>query len=171
MIGSVLEIHREMMWLAQYAIRDMLQHLELQMPQLMVLTMLGGLHPELGTPSPDGLSMRDFTRALSLPPATATSLIDRMTARGLVERTSSPQDRRVVVVRLTPQGQDVLQQVNRAWQRTQEDVFGTLDDQDLQQYLAIVQRLRDGYHQRYPQLGRELAAAPCGAQARGEEQP
>ncbi len=42
--------------------------------------------------------------------SSATSLIDRLVEKGLVERMPDPSDRRVVVCALTPQGQEAIEQ-------------------------------------------------------------
>lgn len=49
---------------------------------------------------------------LVLKPHSATGLIDRLEALGLVQRTPSPADRRVALLKLTPQALDLLAQLS-----------------------------------------------------------
>ena len=50
------------------------------------------------------LSMRDLAARLKCDPSNITGLIDRLEARGLVERRPHPADRRVKYLVLTPEG-------------------------------------------------------------------
>jgi DNA-binding MarR family transcriptional regulator len=49
---------------------------------------------------------------LFLKPHSATGLIDRLVALGLVERRPSPEDRRVALLNLTPRSRDLLAQLS-----------------------------------------------------------
>ncbi|WP_419817590.1 MarR family winged helix-turn-helix transcriptional regulator [Glaciibacter flavus] len=50
------------------------------------------------------LTAGQLSVATGLRPAATTALVDRLVARGLIERTSSPTDRRQVLVQLTDEG-------------------------------------------------------------------
>ncbi|MBF0391859.1 MAG: MarR family transcriptional regulator [Alphaproteobacteria bacterium] len=52
----------------------------------------------------DGLSQGDLGRRVAVEPATLTRTLDRMERDGLVTRARNPQDRREVIVRLSPRG-------------------------------------------------------------------
>jgi len=77
---------------------------ELTVPQASVIGFLG----TAGRPLP----VTRLARLLTQESQSATSLVDRMCARGLVERVKDPRDRRVVLVQLTHKGHqmyDILQ--------------------------------------------------------------
>ena len=59
----------------------------------------------------DGSSMKvtDLARRMYLHPATMVGLLDRLEAKGLVLRTRSDKDRRVVHVSITEQGRELVQ--------------------------------------------------------------
>src|SRR5438132_10231398 len=59
------------------------------------------------------LPMRRLADTLSCDASNVTGLIDRLESRGLVERQSSPRDRRVKVLQLTPTGTRLRSQVLR----------------------------------------------------------
>src|SRR5438874_12309607 len=59
------------------------------------------------------LPMRRLAETLSCDASNVTGLIDRLEARGLVEREMSPRDRRVKVLRLTPAGSRLRTQLLR----------------------------------------------------------
>ena len=56
-------------------------------------------------------SMAMLARELDLAPSTATRLLDPLARRGLVEREVDREDRRVVVVTLTPNGRRIAREV------------------------------------------------------------
>ena len=64
---------------------------------------------ELQTDQP--LSMRDLALRLKCDPSNITGLIDRLEARGLVERQPHPGDRRVKYLVLTPAGRSLQEQL------------------------------------------------------------
>src|SRR5450631_171161 len=67
--------------------------------QLWVVKMLDGSSP---------LMVSDLARRMYLHPATMVGLIDRLEAKGLVQRTRSDKDRRVVHVIITAQGRELV---------------------------------------------------------------
>ncbi len=71
---------------------------DLSMPQVMALRSL-----EPGTPAP----MRWLAERLMCDNSNVTGIVDRLEARGLVERTSAAHDRRVKHLVLTPEGDRV----------------------------------------------------------------
>lgn len=60
------------------------------------------------------VKMNELARLLGLSRANATGLVDRLEARGLVERSHSTEDRRVVHVNLTRKGQQTARKLNEA---------------------------------------------------------
>jgi DNA-binding MarR family transcriptional regulator len=52
----------------------------------------------------------ELARATGLRPAATTAMVDRLSARGLVQRVRSPEDRRQVLVRMTEKGQQLTWQ-------------------------------------------------------------
>ncbi|MFJ8018345.1 MarR family winged helix-turn-helix transcriptional regulator [Streptomyces sp. NPDC096339] len=58
-------------------------------------------HLDPGVPPP---SMRALATTLGCDPSTVTFLTDRLEERGLTRRQTSPSDRRIKVITLTPQG-------------------------------------------------------------------
>ncbi|WAC08391.1 MAG: MarR family transcriptional regulator [Thermodesulfobacteriota bacterium] len=56
------------------------------------------------------IKVSDLARRMYLHPATVVGIIDRLEAKGLVSRVRSRNDRRVVWVSLTPQGEELISQ-------------------------------------------------------------
>jgi DNA-binding MarR family transcriptional regulator len=57
------------------------------------------------------LTMRELAEALSCDASNVTGVVDRLEARGLVERRPGREDRRVKTLALTPAGEDVRRRV------------------------------------------------------------
>jgi DNA-binding MarR family transcriptional regulator len=61
----------------------------------------------------------ELAAALEVFPSSASRLADRLTASGLINRVSSPEDRRMVLLSLTPDGRRVL----RRFHERRNEVF------------------------------------------------
>src|SRR6476661_254303 len=84
---------------------ERLVRLGISMAQLHVMHMLEG-HGEL--------AMSRLADMLDVSLSAATGLVDRVEERGFVERIRVPEDRRIVIVRITPVGLQTLEDVERS---------------------------------------------------------
>lgn len=76
--------------------------------------------------SPYALTPTELSRATRLTTGAMTSRIDRLERDGLVERVRSPDDRRSVIVRLTPEGRARIDRALPAWDAAAERVLARL---------------------------------------------
>jgi len=70
----------------------------------------------------------DLAGYLLLRPHSTVELVDRAEAAGLVERTPDAEDRRVVRVRLTSTGEEILQRLTRAHLDRLHELAAVLDE-------------------------------------------
>src|SRR6476659_4724676 len=77
------------------------------------------------------LSMSRLAELLDVSFSNATGLIDRMAERGLVERVRVPDDRRVVLVRLSPDGQAQLDALEILRRDMLQKILARLDAKQL----------------------------------------
>ena len=110
------------------------------LPQFRVLAVLADLGP--------ARSGR-VARALGLEPSTMTRLADRLVAAGHIRRGSDPGNRSVVMLTLTPEGQDKVAQVE-AWRRAElSRLLGQLAPDDraaaTRALSLLIQAADDGY--------------------------
>lgn len=70
-------------------------------------------------------------------------LLDRLEAKHLVERGSRPDDRRSVVVRLTPEGEAMVPQVAAAFGSAQHRLLAGIPEAELKRFRATLGRLRE----------------------------
>src|SRR5262249_36642104 len=93
------------------------------------------------------LSTGELAARAELTPATVTQMLDALVAMGLVERTRSTSDRRIVMCSLTERGRDLTAErrkyFERRW-RAKLDGFGA---EELATAAAVVAQLRTFYEE------------------------
>jgi len=81
-----------------------------------------------GHPGGEPPTVGDLAGYLLLRPHSTVELVDRAELAGLVQRTRDPADGRVVRVRLTPEGDQILQQLTRAHLERLHELATVLDE-------------------------------------------
>ena len=61
--------------------------------------------------SESGSPMNELAESLACDASYITGLVDKLETRGLVQRTAKPEDRRIKLIGLTPQGRDIRKQL------------------------------------------------------------
>lgn len=87
------------------------------------------------------LPMKTIGSRLQVHPTSVTNAVDRLEAAGLVARAPHPDDRRAVLVELTPEGRDVA---TRATRVLNDEVFTRppVENDDLEALIGILARMR-----------------------------
>ncbi|TGO03838.1 Transcriptional regulator, MarR family [Serinibacter arcticus] len=85
--------------------------------------------------------LADLATALRIAPRSATEVVDRLVARGLVERRPSASDRRATEVVPTAAGLQEHGAVERSWGDAARRFLEPLDDDDRRQLAALLTRL------------------------------
>jgi DNA-binding MarR family transcriptional regulator len=106
---------------------------DLSPSQFNVLNLLGE--------APEGLSQVEISRLLIMHRSNATGLIDRLEERGLLQRRTTPGDRRAWRVVLTPAARQLLGQILPRYYRLAEEVWGDLPVARVSRLLADLSRL------------------------------
>lgn len=89
------------------------------------------------------LSPTEIARRLIVTTASVTSLLDTLERRGLVERRADPADRRRLLVTITPPAQDLVRQYVPEVVALQAAVMTGIGEEDRQQLIAILTRIRE----------------------------
>ena len=71
-----------------------------------------------------------------------TRLVDRLVAKGLVVRESSPEDRRAVVIRLTAVGEELAPRLAGAFRHAQDQLLSGMGESEVENLHALLVRLR-----------------------------
>ena len=118
---------------------EVLRPHELTQPQYNVLRILRGAGPE-GLPSGE-VGERMVSRDPDI-----TRLLDRMEARGLVVRQRGPVDRRIVTVRITPEGLRLVDSLDAPVEAMHTRQLGHLAPDELRTLNSLLSRARDREH-------------------------
>jgi len=81
----------------------------------------------------EGIKVADLGSRAGLEPSTMTGLLDRMEREGLVERSPSLTDRRVLNITLTAEGRSIRGKVLGVIDRVLTRVFSVVSDRELEQ--------------------------------------
>jgi MarR family 2-MHQ and catechol resistance regulon transcriptional repressor len=74
--------------------------------------------------------------------ATVTGLVDSLERRGFVRRTANPNDRRGLIVEITPEGLQVLAKVRATVHLQERDWMSELSDAELRRLIALLHRIQ-----------------------------
>jgi DNA-binding MarR family transcriptional regulator len=87
------------------------------------------------------LSTRELAVMADLSAATATQMLDHLEASGLVARTRSEQDKRVVLVSLTASGREAIIARKARFQSRWDEALAEFSDDELAVAAAVLDRL------------------------------
>jgi len=90
-----------------------------------------------GSVSPSRVSARLGTDGAGM-----SRLVDRLEAKGLVVRETSPTDRRAVVLTLTPAGHALSPELAQAFRRAHHKLFKGLAEAEMDRFRELLTRLR-----------------------------
>lgn len=122
----------EVSHLTRHHMARILDRFEVTLPQYLVLITLYRRQP-------DGCTMGEIAEAVRQVAATTTGIVDRLVARGVVQRQPDPDDRRAWRVRLTPPGERLVAAIDDCGQRGYERVlahFAPAERQTLHELLS-----------------------------------
>ncbi|MDQ3799335.1 MAG: MarR family transcriptional regulator [Acidobacteriota bacterium] len=115
---------------------EFLKAFELTPPQFNVLRILRGAEP-------DGLICREIgERMVSFDPD-VTKLLDRLEARDLVVRERQQKDRRVITVRISAAGLELLKKIDRPILDFTDSLLGHLGEKKLRALNELVEEARE----------------------------
>lgn len=116
---------------------DIVEPHGLTLQQYNVLQILRGAHP---TPLP---TLEIGERLLERTPG-ITRLLDRLEEKGLVRRQRSPDDRRLVLCRVTAKGLHLLASLEDEMDYADDTAVQALDERELSTLLWLLERVRSG---------------------------
>ena len=77
---------------------------------------------------------------------TITRQLDSLVKQGLVVRTASPNDRRVVLVEITPEGHNVHHQLAPVLNAIRQRLLTGIDEHRLTETVAIIKKMQANLH-------------------------
>ncbi len=122
----------------------------LQLKTLLILSSAAG-RSDAG-----GLRVSDLARWLGVTPGTASTLLDRLADRGLIERHEDPNDRRQHLCQASAAGRELVRKFFEGTQAQTRELLTALSSDELRTVLEAVKLL----HQAGARLGEAGAVAP-----------
>ena len=92
----------------------------------------------------EGLPCREISDRLVTRVPDVTRLLDRLTARGLVERERDTEDRRVVLSQITDEGLTLLDELEEPMREVQIEVLEHMSAEDMKSLSTLLERARSG---------------------------
>lgn len=89
------------------------------------------LHVLVAASQPEGVAVHELAKALGTSAPTASGLVNRLAAKGLVTRVEDDADRRVRHVQLTEEGQETLTALDSAYEHLLGEMVDLLDADEL----------------------------------------
>jgi DNA-binding MarR family transcriptional regulator len=107
------------------------------------------LHVLSATARADGLTVHQLAQTLNIATPTASGLVDRLAEKGLLQRIGDETDRRVRHVHLTEAGQEMITQLDTAFDRMLDELMDLLDAAELTEFrnhfklmLSVIERAK-----------------------------
>ena len=114
---------------------DALKPYELSMPQYNILRILRGAGPK-------GLSCQEIADRMISRDPDVTRLVDRLDARGLIQRARSSEDRRVVITKISEAGLKLLSDLDAGLRELPKKILGHLGEKRLRVLIGLLERAR-----------------------------
>ena len=87
--------------------------------------------------------MTNLAHFMSVSTAAMTGMIDRIVKYGYASRGSEPEDRRVVNIKITAKGSDIIKKINSQRRQMIIDIFGRVSEIDRADYLRVLSKIED----------------------------
>lgn len=88
-----------------------------------------------------GLTVSEFSKAMELSKPAASQLLRNLEEKGMVERSTTKEDRRVVFIHLTEQGQRHLTEGFHAWKSMLDTIGRKMGEEDTRQLIRLFRRM------------------------------
>ncbi len=133
-VGEILELADKLARKLLPAVAKDLLEMDLTMPQLKIMVMLF---------INESARMSDIASGLGVTMATDTGLIDRLVERQYVVRESLPDDRRVVLCRLSGTGREVVGRIWNLLRNRSRELLEAMDTEHLEMFVEVLQAMLD----------------------------
>ena len=135
-VDLVVRLNRTMRLLQSRFFKEACADKKLSLPQYTLLAVLG----EQGE-----CTMGQLAEPLGITMGAVTSLVDRLIHLGYAARERSTEDRRVVKVRLTPEGRDMLQAVIDRGRKFVVALLKDIKPRDRRTFVRVQQKMVDAF--------------------------
>lgn len=134
LVARIAELSESIATAGQMYPRDFVMETDLTLAQITILYLLAS--------GPERIS--DIAQAQGMARPNASNMVERLVRKGLVERVSDPNDRRVALANLTAKGRDAVEAANRGNYVAIENVAAFLSMDELEQVASALEILERG---------------------------
>lgn len=99
------------------------------------------------------ITQRELTEYLGIQPGSASEVIGKLEAAGLITRTPNGTDRRTVDLHLTEAGESAAGEAYEKRQQRHEKMFSCLSEEEKKTLLALLEKLNTSWNQEYRKCG------------------
>lgn len=99
------------------------------------------------------ITQRELTEHLGVQPGSASEVLGKLEAAGLIRRTHSQRDRRTFDIRLTEAGEAAAGEAYARRKRRHQEMFGCLSEEEKQTLLQLLEQLNASWSRQYQQWG------------------
>ncbi len=89
------------------------------------------------------LSLKELEKSLHVAQSTAAGIVTRLEEKKLVECFGSPEDRRIKMVRITPQGIACCQRAEQNMQQAEKKLLSGLTETEREIFLSLLKKVRN----------------------------
>lgn len=87
--------------------------------------------------------MKDLASVMEVSTPAATGIVERLVRDRYVTRVFDPKDRRVIHIRLTQSGANLVKKMDTQRRQLTLEVFGKISQQERENYLSILMHIKD----------------------------
>lgn len=113
---------------------------DLTVPQFMILNYA----------TPEGVPLSEISARMLCDNSNLTGIVDRLISKGYVQRRNDPQDRRVSLICITPEGADKLRRIKPRHHARVSRRMRALSESQVQELRDLLQQLFQGLRERTP---------------------
>ncbi|MFH1889022.1 MAG: MarR family transcriptional regulator [Candidatus Omnitrophota bacterium] len=87
--------------------------------------------------------MTDIAHFMHVTTAAMTGIVERLVNAGYAARVYNPEDRRIIKIKLTARGSELVRRVNEQRRKMIINIFGSIREDDRRDYLRILVRIKE----------------------------
>lgn len=95
------------------------------------------------------ITQRELTRRLGITPASVSELLTKLETDGMLVRTQSKTDRRLLILSLTEKGRAAAQKYTATREQRQQEMFACLNEEEKAALLSALEKLNLDWDEKY----------------------
>ena len=107
--------------------------------------------------SGDVITQSALTERLDIQPGSASEVLAKLEAAGLIQRTANDKDRRTINISLTENGRVAAQEAYAKRDKVRHELMSNLNETEQEELLKLLEKLTADYSARYPKKSRANA--------------